>query len=105
MPADELQAAIDRADAKRAGLLADQPAARATAKVLSMLPKAAAYRRQIAEGLDGNARAAARARAAIRQLVGGKILLRPNYAAGQLVAEFGLNRLALLGAAGGKCPS
>jgi site-specific DNA recombinase len=102
MAADELQAGIERAEAKRTDLQGDQPAARATAKVLSMLPKAAdAYRRQIAAGLDGSPRSAARARAAIRQLVGGEIRLEPDYQAGHLIAKFSLNRVALLRAAGG----
>ena len=52
LTADELQAAIERAEGKRAELLAAQPGARRSAKVLSMLPRAAeAYRRQIEQGL------------------------------------------------------
>jgi site-specific DNA recombinase len=83
MPPDELQPAVDRAETKRAELLASQLAAKASAKVLTMLPRAAAaYRRQIAESLSGDVRAAARARAAIRQLVGGKIILLPDRKAG-----------------------
>ena len=102
MPADELQLAVDRAEGKRAELLASQPTAKASVKVLTMLPRAAAaYRRQIADGLAGDVRAAARARAAVRQLVGGKIKLLPDRKAGHLVASFNLNRLPLLKAAGG----
>ena len=102
MAADELQLGIDRAEAKRQELLDSAPAARASAKVLTMLPRAAvAYRRQIAEGLDGDARAASRARAAIRQLVGGEIKLLPDRKGGYLIASFNLNRLLLLKAAGG----
>ena len=46
MTADEIQAAIDRAEDKRRELEAQQPRARESAKVLSMLPRAAEkYRR------------------------------------------------------------
>ena len=76
MATDELQLAIDRAEGKRQELLSAQPAGRASAKVLAMLPKAAdAYRTQIKEGLTGQPREAARARAALKQLVGGQIEL------------------------------
>ncbi len=76
MATDELQLAIDRAEGKRQELLSAQPAGRASAKVLAMLPKAAdAYRTQIKEGLTGQPREAARARAALKQLVGGQIKL------------------------------
>jgi site-specific DNA recombinase len=105
LTAEELTAVLDRAIAKRAELMADRPELRQTAKVLTMLPKAAeAYRRQIAAGLEGNPRETAQARAVIRQLVGGKIWLAPDAAAGHLVAEFGLNRVALLRAAGALSP-
>jgi site-specific DNA recombinase len=101
MTTDELQATIDRAQGKREELLAAQPEARASAKILTLLPKAAAlYRKQILEGLDGDPRAAARARAAVRQLIGGEYRLKFDRAAGHLVAHFGLNRLPLLRAAG-----
>jgi hypothetical protein len=40
MPADELQAAIDRAEGKRQALFEEQPAAKHSAKVLKMLPQA-----------------------------------------------------------------
>jgi len=42
MQPDELQAAIDRAEAKRKELENQQPVAKASAKVLSILPRAAA---------------------------------------------------------------
>lgn len=102
MAPDELQFAVDRAEAKRSQLLASQPAAKASAQVLTTLPRAAAaYRRQIAEGPAGDARAAARARAAVKQLVGGEIKLLPDRKAGHLVASFNMNRLPLVRAAGG----
>ena len=50
---DEIQAAIERAEEKRKELVDMQPAAKRSAKLLAMLPKAAeTYRRQIAQGLD-----------------------------------------------------
>lgn len=64
MTADEIQAAIARAEEKRQELLAQQPAAKQSARMFSMLPKAAdLYCRQIALGLDGDPRAALKARA------------------------------------------
>lgn len=63
----ELQAAIDRAEAKRKELENQQPAAKASAKVLTLLPRAAEeYRRQVARGLDGDPRAALKARVPAR---------------------------------------
>jgi len=48
LTADELQAAIDKAEQKRRELEAQQPESRAGAKILSMLPKAAElFRRQV----------------------------------------------------------
>jgi hypothetical protein len=79
LTADEPQAAIDRAEAKRRDLqqnqrgIADQPP-----KVLAMLPRAAElYRRQIARGLQGNPDAALKARIFLREWFGGKIRLEP----------------------------
>jgi site-specific DNA recombinase len=96
MPPDEIQAAIDRAEGKRRELQAAQPAARASAKVLTMLPRAAAeYRDQIERGLDGNAREAAKARIVIRDLCDGKIRLQPTPDGG-LVALWNLQPAALL---------
>jgi hypothetical protein len=52
------------------------PAARQSAKILIMLPRAAeAYRRQIIQGLAGDQRAALKARMILRQLFGGEIRL------------------------------
>jgi site-specific DNA recombinase len=73
MTADELQAAIDRAEEKRRDLEAQQPSARASAKLLSILPRAAElYRRQIVAGLDGNEREALKARVFLRDWFGGR---------------------------------
>ena len=68
---DELQLAIEAAQRKRRDLLDAQPAARHSAKILTMLPKAArAYRQQIEQGLDNDPRAAAKARVILRDLLG-----------------------------------
>ena len=61
--ADELQAAIDRAEQKLRELENAQPAAKQSAKLLTLVPRMAEqYRRQIALGLYGNPRAALKAR-------------------------------------------
>jgi hypothetical protein len=96
MTSDEIQAAIDRVEAKRKELASAQPAAKELAKVLSMLPHAAeVYRKQIAEGLGGNPRAVLKARVILRDLFGGKIRLVPG-PEGSLWAEYGLHPAALL---------
>ena len=96
MPADEIQAAIDRAEAKRQVLLEQQPAARHSAKVLKMLPQAAqAARREIAAALGGCSRASLKARVILREAYEGKIRLVPD-AAGGLVAHWNLQTAALL---------
>jgi len=96
LTADELQAAIERAEGKRAALLAAQPSAKRSAKVLSMLPRAAeAYRRQIEQGLDGDPRAALKARVILEDLFGGKVRLVPK-PDGSLWAEYALQPAALL---------
>ena len=73
-----------------------QPAAKQSAKVLAMLPRAAEmYRRQIAEGLSGDERAAGKARVFLREWFGGKIQLEalPD---GGLMAHWNENAAALL---------
>jgi site-specific DNA recombinase len=96
MTADELQAALDRAEQKRRELEAQQPAAQHSAKVVSMVPKAAElYRRQIVQGLDGDPRAALKARVFLREWFGGVIRLEP-LADGGLVAHWNQNVAALL---------
>jgi hypothetical protein len=100
MAADEIQAAIDRAEGKRRELQAQQPEAIQSAKVLSMLPKAAAlYRKQIAQGLNGDAREALKARIFLREWFSGEIRLVPDDLGG-LVAHWELNQAALLKAVG-----
>lgn len=101
MTADELEAAIDRAEGKLRELEAQMPAAKASAKVLSILPRAAElYRRQVALGLDGNPREALRARMVLRSLVvDGRIMLRPGEN-GSLWAKFSMAPEMLLKATG-----
>jgi hypothetical protein len=96
MPADELQAAIDRAEAKRQELIDQQPVAKQSAKVLNMLPKAAeAARREIAEALAGNSRASLKARVMLREAYNGEIKLVPDEDGG-LVAHWNLRTTVLL---------
>ena len=96
MVPDELLAAIDRAEGKE--LESEQSEAKASAKLLSILPKAAAlYREQIARGLDGNPGAAAKSHVVLKEMFG-KIALRRE---GQMLfAEYTLRPEALLQAVG-----
>lgn len=96
MALDEIQAAIDRAEAKRNELENAQPAARRSLNILSILPGAAAlFRRQIDLGLAGDPRAALEARETLRELFGKKIRLLPQPDGG-LIAEWNLQTVALL---------
>ena len=73
---DELQAAIDRAEAKRRDLEGQEPAARASARMLAMLPRAAEeFRKQLALGLKGSEQDVLRARVALQRHFGGEIRL------------------------------
>ena len=78
MPADELQAAIERAEAKRRELQGQQLGATVPmSKALALMPRAAElYRRQVALGLDGNPQAAQKARMFLREWFGGKSQFR-----------------------------
>ncbi len=70
--------------------------AKQSAKILPMLAKAAAlYRRQIAQGLDGNEREALKARVILRELFGGRINLKRE-GKGELWGESALQPAALL---------
>ena len=105
LTADELQSAIDRAFQKRRELEAGQPEARESAAVLAAIPKAAAiYRQQIELGLDGDPRAATKARVILRQLFNGEIVLRPGPDK-SLWAEYEIQPGALIrvGTDGGPC--
>ena len=96
---DEIQGAIDRAEEKRRELMEMQPAAKQSAKLTAMLPKAAAeYRRQIEMGLDDDPRAAGKARALLRKLLG-TIRLCPGPDK-SLWAEYQIYPAALLRGAG-----
>jgi site-specific DNA recombinase len=96
MTPDELQATIDRAEEKRRELEAHQPSVKASAKVLSVLPRAAElYRRQVVEGLDGNQREALKARVFLREWFSGVIRLEP-LPGGGLMAHWNENASALL---------
>ena len=97
MTADEIQAAIDLATAKRNELQhQQQQGAMPSARMFAMLPRAAeAYRRQITLGLEGDPRAALKARVILRELFGGKIRLVPQLDGG-LIAHWNLHPGALL---------
>lgn len=93
---DEIQGAIEQAQQKRIQLEATLPEAKRSAAVLATLPKAAAlYRQQIELGLDGDPRAALKARVILRRLFGGKIILRPGPQR-SLFAEFEIQPSALI---------
>jgi hypothetical protein len=99
LTADELQAAIERAEAKRRELADARPAERESVRVLVMLPRAAeVYREQIDQGLGGDLIAAAKARTILRDMVG-EIRLSPGEN-GSLWAEYAMQPAALLKAAG-----
>ena len=96
MTAHKIQAAIDRAEAKRRELAEQQPDAMVSAKILAMLRKAAeVYREQVALGLDGDPRASLRARVFLRELFSGEFRLVPDENGG-LVAHWNLCTAALL---------
>lgn len=109
MTPDEIQAAIERAEAKRRELAAAQPTAKSGARLFAALPRAAdLYRRQITAGLNGDARADMKARVILRELFGGKIRMVPDAAVG-LTAHWKLNAGAILrhtgtGSSGGSIP-
>lgn len=68
---DEIEAAIERALAKREELTRPAPRANDGARALAMLPRAAEeYRREIALGRHGDAAAALKIRVKLRELLG-----------------------------------
>jgi hypothetical protein len=98
MTDDEILSVIERAEAKRAELLAARPEAKRTAKILLALPAAAAQVvKQIKLGLHGDTVERGRARVAIRQLVNDEITLKPSKDKTHLVAHMRFRQLALLG--------
>jgi hypothetical protein len=86
----------------RDGSRSRSPIAKASAKVLARLPRAAElYRRQIENGLEGDPRESLKARAVLRNLVvNGKIVLTPGEG-GSLWARYSLAPAVLLKAAAG----
>lgn len=98
MTSDEIQAAIERAEAKARELQDVEPTP--AMRIFTMLPRAAeAYRRQIAWGLEGEPHAALKARTILRELFGGKIRLVPEPDGG-LTAHWNLHTSALVKALG-----
>jgi hypothetical protein len=92
---DERQLLIDKTEAKRKELVAKQPAALQQAKILTMLPKAAAaYLKLIEEGLAGDARSAARVRTILKDMLGPVSLSPGDY--GSLWAAYFDNPWALV---------
>jgi site-specific DNA recombinase len=102
---DELEAALSKAEEKRRSLL-NAPSMANGARVISMLPGAAAeFREQIKHGLAGDSGAALKARVVLRQYFGGQIKMLPE-AGGSLYAEYLEHRISLLpgvGTSGGPC--
>lgn len=98
MEPDEIEAAIAKAEGKRKEIEAAQPEAKRSARVLAALPQAASiYRQQISLGLDGDPRAAEKARHLLRGMLG-KVVLSPE--GGALYAEYGIQPSVLLKVAG-----
>jgi len=96
MEAGEIMAIIEKVQAKRAELVASQPKAAATAKILAMLPRAAEpYEQEIREGLTDDPVKSSKARTILRELISGPIMMRAG-ADGSLRALYSLNPGALL---------
>ena len=96
---DERQLLIDKAEAKRSTLREMQPRAKQQARVLTLLPRAAAmYLQQIEDGLAGDARAAAKGRVILRDMIGPVSLWRGDY--GSLWATYKQDLFALVRPAG-----
>ena len=102
---DELEAALSKAEEKRRVLL-NGPSVTNGARVIAMLPSAAAdFREQIKHGLAGDKGASLKARVVLRQYFGGQIKMIPEED-GSLYAEYLQHRIALLpgvGTNGGPC--
>jgi site-specific DNA recombinase len=94
---DELQAIIQKAEAKRAELMSAVPEVKRMDKVLAALPAAAdQYRKQIKLGLKGNTTEAGRARVAVRKLLGDEITVVPAKGGKHLIANLEFRPAALL---------
>jgi DNA invertase Pin-like site-specific DNA recombinase len=95
MEPDEILAAIAKAEQKRQDLMAARPEAKQSAKLLTAIPRAAEeYRREVTGGLEGDPRAAARARVILRKLLG-EIRLVPE-PGGALWAEYEISPAAVM---------
>jgi hypothetical protein len=95
MTLDEIQVAIERAEAKAQELQSLGGRTAPALKVFAILLRAAeAYRRQIALGLEGEPRATLKARSIVQGLFGGEIRLVPEPDGG-LAAHWNLHRKAL----------
>ena len=98
MSADDIAAVIAKVEAQKAELVANRPAAKQQEKLLRALPAAAKqYRDQITKGFAGSLIEAGRARVAVRQLVGDRIVLKPAKDRTHLVAHMQFHQAALLG--------
>jgi site-specific DNA recombinase len=96
MTADELQAAIDRAEMKWRELQSQAAPGRSLSKLFATLPRGAElYRRQVILGLSGDLNAASKARVFLRKWFGGKIRLDP-LPDGGLMAHWNQNVAALV---------
>jgi hypothetical protein len=95
LTADERAMLIDKCQAKRKELLAQQPAAVQEAKILTLLPKAASiYLKQIDAGLSGDVRAAAKGRLILKDMIGAVSLQPGDY--GSLWATYSQDLWALV---------
>lgn len=97
MTPEDIQAAIERAEAEKLRLLHQNVSgqSRPSAKIYAALPQAAKlYERQIARGLGGNLEQSGKARALLRDLFGGPVTLTPT--AKGLVARSALHKDVVL---------
>ncbi|MDB6013121.1 MAG: pinR [Gammaproteobacteria bacterium] len=96
MASDEIEAAIERAQEKRAQLAPQLvPPRGASLRVFSILPRAAEmFRKQVTAGLDGNAKEALKAREVLRQMFDGQVDLKRE--GESLWAEYTVQPAALL---------
>jgi hypothetical protein len=86
--------AIERAEAKKRALETKLPQSRAEQRVADFLPRAAAlYKAQVAKGLDGDRREAAKARVVLKEMFGRINMRREGE---KLFAEYTLKPEALL---------
>jgi DNA invertase Pin-like site-specific DNA recombinase len=105
MTAQDIQAAIERAETQRRELHAGRTVnggADPSVAMLTILPRAAELlRKQIGKGLDGDPLEALKARSTLRELFCGQIDLSPD-AGGDVWAEYGLQPAVLLQAVGNR---